>query len=182
MASDLSDTEEIPNIEAYSNSFAELLSEAESHAYRLIRESATAPKDAYEHWQAFSSAVDWTEPWIRCLLGFHLLVFTVAVLTRRNINVQMALFLFITVLVSTSEYLNSYCAGNWRQFSRQNYFDSHGVFAGIMFAGPLLTIVLLQLVNLLALTASALVSAKKLELQKKKQSAISSTATAKKSN
>eukprot|EP00602_Paraphysomonas_sp_CaronLab_P010320 CAMPEP_0185021662 /NCGR_PEP_ID=MMETSP1103-20130426/4368_1 /TAXON_ID=36769 /ORGANISM="Paraphysomonas bandaiensis, Strain Caron Lab Isolate" /LENGTH=63 /DNA_ID=CAMNT_0027553331 /DNA_START=39 /DNA_END=227 /DNA_ORIENTATION=- len=63
MASDLSDTEEIPNIEAYSNSFAELLSEAESHAYRLIRESATAPKDAYEHWQAFSSAVDWTEPW-----------------------------------------------------------------------------------------------------------------------
>ena len=43
--------------------------------------------------------------------------------------------------------LNTYCFNNWSLFSKQNYFDEHGVFASNLYAGPLLLICLFQLVS-----------------------------------
>jgi hypothetical protein len=49
-------------------------------------------------------------------------------------------------LIFISERLNSECELHWKEFATQNYFDKSGAFAGMMFAGPLLTIGFIQLV------------------------------------
>lgn len=127
--------------------FGDFMKGIEESMLRMMKESAKAPETALQHWQAFVAAIDWTETWIRALLTFHVVLLMVAFLTRNSINAQTALFLSICGLIFISEYLNSYCAMNWQQFARQNYFDVHGVFAGTLYAGPLLIIALFQLVN-----------------------------------
>jgi hypothetical protein len=104
---------------------------------------------------AFSSAVDWSERWIQCLLGFHIILFLAVIISRKNADLQTFLFLFIAVLVFLSETINSYCAIHWKEFSKQNYFDNQGVFIGILFAAPLLSICLFQLVSCLLFSSSS---------------------------
>jgi hypothetical protein len=50
------------------------------------------------------------------------------------------------VLVLLAEHLNSFCAQHWESFATQNYFDTHGSFAAVIYASPLLFIALLQMV------------------------------------
>ncbi|CAE7674492.1 TMEM18 [Symbiodinium microadriaticum] len=97
-----------------------------------------------------------------------------AVIFRKNVNIQTGIFLLVTILVAMSEFLNSYCADHWREFSSQNYFDKRGVFAGSIFAAPLLIIALFQLINFLIMSSSALVTAKRLELRRKRATQTSS--------
>jgi pantothenate kinase len=130
-----------------SGDFGDFMTSIEQSMLSMMKETAKAPETAMEHWQAFSAAVDWSETWIRCLLSFHLVLLTIVLLTRKNVNAQTVLFLLICTLAFLSEHLNTYCAANWTTFSKQNYFDKHGAFAGIMYAGPLLIIGLFQLVS-----------------------------------
>mmetsp|Transcript_40516 Transcript_40516/g.41345 ORF Transcript_40516/g.41345 Transcript_40516/m.41345 type:complete len:175 (-) Transcript_40516:138-662(-) len=146
-------------------SFPQFMGGIEENLTKLVKENAKVPQDMFEHWQAFSSAIDWNENWIRGLLAFHVICFIVAVGFRRNIHVQTFLFLFISALVFLSERINSYCAQNWRLFSKQNYFDKKGIFSGIFFSGPLLAICFFQLVSTLLQASSALVIAKRYELR-----------------
>lgn len=46
-----------------------------------------------------------------------------------------------------SETINNYGMIYWKYFSKQNYFDKHGVFIGILFSAPLLIIGFIQLVS-----------------------------------
>jgi hypothetical protein len=131
--------------------FGDFLLDIEKNVFDFVKESAKAPETAWEHWQAFCAAIDWTETWLRCLLGFHVTLFLLVLLTRSSVNAQTVLFLFICSLVFSAEWLNSYCALNWPLFATQNYFDAHGVFASTLFAGPLLVILLVQLVRSIAL-------------------------------
>lgn len=133
--------------------FGDFMKSIEESMVHMMKESANAPQTAMEHWNAFSSAVDWSENWIRSLLVFHVVLLLIVVATRKNLDLQTLFFAAICLLVFCSEFLNSYCAQNWASFSKQNYFDSHGVFAGIMYSGPLLLIGLFQLVSNLQLTA-----------------------------
>lgn len=128
--------------------FGDFMKGIEESMLHMMKESAKAPETAMEHWQAFAAAIDWSETWIRALLGFHVVMLLVAFLTRNSVNAQTVLFLLICGLIFVSEYLNSYCAVNWQLFARQNYFDLHGVFAGTLYAGPLLIIALFQLVSI----------------------------------
>lgn len=130
-----------------SGDFGDFMASIEQSMLHLIKETAQAPSTAWEHWQAFSSAVDWSETWIRCLLSFHLVLFTLVLLTRKSEIAQIALFMVVCGLTFLSERLNSYCSDHWTEFSKQNYFDKHGVFASIMYSGPLLVIGLIQLVR-----------------------------------
>ena len=66
-------------------------------------------------------------------------------------DVQTVIFLLAVSLVAMAEKINSYCAANWKVFATQNYFDRHGVFAGIVFCTPLLLLLLFQLVSDLVL-------------------------------
>jgi hypothetical protein len=127
--------------------FGDFMANVEESMKHLMRETAKAPETALEHWQAFSSAVDWSETWIRGLVAFHLVLFALVILTRKSETAQTVLFSVVCLLTFMSERLNTYCAANWMQFSKQNYFDQHGVFAGIMYSGPLLVSGLVLLVS-----------------------------------
>jgi hypothetical protein len=100
-------------------------------------------------WGAFSAAINWKEPLIRGLLAFHLFLYMLFIgfLLFGNVAGQAALFFFIALLVAFSERINTYFAEHWEDVATQNYFDGQGVFAGILFAAPLLTLCLFQLVS-----------------------------------
>ncbi|KAJ7523306.1 hypothetical protein O6H91_18G045900 [Diphasiastrum complanatum] len=74
----------------------------------------------------FIHAVDWTEPWIICVLVFHLFLLVLVVKSRKHVNVQMAIFLFGVLGVYCAEYLNTLLSRNWTHFARQQYFDPFG--------------------------------------------------------
>ncbi len=73
----------------------------------------------------------------------------------------------ICICVFLSERLNKVCAENWSHFATQNYFDAKGTFAGIFFAGPLLLIGFIQLLNFLYTASQLLVKVKRQELAMK---------------
>ena len=52
-------------------------------------------RDFYSDAMGFVHAIDWSERWLLGLLGFHLLVWTLCIATRRNNNAQIALLLTI---------------------------------------------------------------------------------------
>lgn len=47
----------------------------------------------------------------------------------------------------SSELINTYLRDRWHEFSRQNYFDEHGIFMGVVWAGPLLLLGFTMLVS-----------------------------------
>ena len=138
---------EIDDESISSGDFNEFMGGIEQQLKTMMMESAKAPKTAWEHWSAFSAAVDWNETWIRILLSFHVFVWLFVLVTRKNVDCQTVAFFFITVIVFMSERINSYASENWQLFSKQNYFDSHGVFMGLMVSGPLILVLLFQLVG-----------------------------------
>jgi transmembrane protein 18 len=146
----------------------DMLGEIEEQVKQLMRDNpgnARSPETPWEMWQAFSSAVNWSQRWIQGLLAFHALLFALVIVFRNNENAQVVLFMLICVLLYFCEQINTYCAQHWEEFSTDNYFDDRGVFAGVMFAGPLLLIGLFQLVNFLRLTSTLLIKAKRMQLQ-----------------
>eukprot|EP00271_Cylindrocystis_brebissonii_P020411 TRINITY_DN6740_c0_g1_i1.p1 TRINITY_DN6740_c0_g1~~TRINITY_DN6740_c0_g1_i1.p1 ORF type:complete len:170 (-),score=43.73 TRINITY_DN6740_c0_g1_i1:125-634(-) len=115
----------------------------------------------------FFHAIDWTEPWLICLLVGHVLLLLVALLTRRNSNVQFALFAFALIGVYSAETLNFYADKHWRAFAGQNYFDKHGIFTSTLWSGPLIILSLVVLVNLLVALATMMVKWKRAELKQR---------------
>lgn len=61
--------------------------------------------------------------------------------------VQVGLFAAILVGARSAEYINTYLGRHWQEFARQNYFDEHGVFMGVMWSGPLLLLGFAMLVS-----------------------------------
>lgn len=136
------------DVDEEAGTFDDFMGSVEEQMTDLIQKTnSQAPKDMREQWLAFSSAINWNETWLQCLLAFHVLLFVLMLLFRKNVDFQTFLFFFIMGLVYFSENINSYCAMHWREFSTQNYFDGSGVFSGILFSGPLLIILLCQLVR-----------------------------------
>ena len=68
---------------------------------RKLREAAgpDALRQAYDLWRGFVEAVDWSETWIRCLLGFHLTMLALALVTRKSESAQTIIFLACMCLV-----------------------------------------------------------------------------------
>ena len=114
---------------------------------------------------AFVHAVDWTEPWIVCLLAAHVVLWTSAVALRRDPNYQATLFFSMCAAVAVSEPLNSFARDNWRSFSGQNYFNGSGLFAAVVWAGPMLALLSLQTINALFLAGELLIKVKRRDLK-----------------
>ncbi|CAM9535518.1 unnamed protein product [Choristocarpus tenellus] len=140
------------------NGFAE---NVQAEVFNMISSQSVGPQGFVENVQAFRHAVDWSETWIQGLLTFHLFLLIFFIITRNNFNIQVGLFLVVLALGRASELLNTYLAGRWKDFARQNYFDPNGVFMGIMWASPLLFVGFLQLLNFLRQCASMLVIVKR---------------------
>ncbi|XP_037080429.1 transmembrane protein 18-like isoform X2 [Pollicipes pollicipes] len=119
--------------------------------------------------QFCAQGVDWTERWIVALLVFHVTMFAVAVLARRRLNMQFAIFVILLSLVYFSEDINTFAAQNWRAFSNQQYFDSQGMFVSIVFSMPILLNCLLIVCNWLWRTNGALSQVMRQDLTNKRR-------------
>ena len=143
-----------------------------------MKETSKAPQDLKEHFLAFTSAINWKEPFIRCLIAFHIIIFIIMIVTRKNIDIQFIIFMVLCFSVYMSERINTWSHMHWQTFSTQDYFDKQGVFSGMMFSGPMLIILFIQLLSFLSLASSSLIQVKRMELKhKKSQQATTTTKT-----
>jgi prolipoprotein diacylglyceryltransferase len=129
------------------------------------------PQTPMEHFHAFRSAINWTEPFILYLMAFHVIVFVLCMWASRpsrSLVPRVVIMICVGILVRSAERLNTYAAQNWEAFSTQNYFDSKGVFMGIFLCGPLLVDSFLMLVIFLREASQLLVQVKTAELKRKK--------------
>ncbi|CAH2010493.1 unnamed protein product [Acanthoscelides obtectus] len=94
--------------------------------------------DKIDNFLAFLWNIDWRDPWLIGLIIFHISVFMMAILTRNYGNFQAVLFFCLLLLVYFSESINELAATNWKIFSRQQYFDSNGLFISVVFSIPIL--------------------------------------------
>ena len=114
---------------------------------------------------SFWHAVNWREPFIICLLCFHACVFATAWVTRRHANVSSTIFLVVLLLVLCAKSLNTAAAARWEHISTQNYFDRNGIFASVLFSGPLLLLGMFLLLNMILESSRLLVKVKQAELR-----------------
>ncbi|CAM9216148.1 unnamed protein product [Sphacelaria rigidula] len=147
-------------LEKHGDAFAGFMSGVQSSVFNSISSQSVGPQGFVENFQAFRSAVDWEERWIQGLLAFHVCTFLFFIVTRAHFGCQVGLFIFILVGARSSEYINTYLRNHWQDFSRQNYFDEHGIFMGVMWAGPLILLGFAMLVSLLCQAASLMVAVK----------------------
>ncbi|KAJ3655581.1 hypothetical protein Zmor_014704 [Zophobas morio] len=87
---------------------------------------------------SFIWSIDWRDPWLIALFTFHITIFIMAIFTRNYGNFQALLFFCLLLLVYFSESINKLASNNWKIFSRQQYFDSNGLFISVVFSMPIL--------------------------------------------
>jgi hypothetical protein len=109
--------------------------------------SQGAPTNTLEAIQAFIAAVDWQQPFFLSLLCFHLCLLLLAWLLRHSYMLQLMLLGGLLGLVSASENLNSLCKQHWRSLTSEDYFDSGGIFASLVWASPLALIAFITVVR-----------------------------------
>ncbi|KAF9138809.1 hypothetical protein BGX30_008740 [Mortierella sp. GBA39] len=138
----------------------------------LVDHLQTAWVDFKSASSGFIQAVEWQQTWIQMVLAMHLIIFIIIVSLRNRPN-PLAAMLFCTILLAAlSEPLNGIGSRHWQLFADDNYFDTHGVFTSLVWAGPLLANAMVATMLLLRVTAKLLVKVKKAQLEdskKKKQ-------------
>ncbi|XP_068659368.1 uncharacterized protein [Aristolochia californica] len=132
---------------------------------KLSAEFRAGLQPAYDNFIGFFHAIDWKEPWLIGLMSFHVVLLLVVLITRRNINFQICMFLMALTGVYLAENINTLLAKNWRSFAGQNYFDPHGLFFSVLWSGPLILISIINLVNSLISLCYLIVRWKKAELR-----------------
>ncbi|KAL5466849.1 hypothetical protein EMCRGX_G031000 [Ephydatia muelleri] len=82
--------------------------------------------------------VDWTEPWLLALMGFHTAVFVLIILSRRHQFVQATLLALLGILCVAGESVNQWAAINYRKFAAHQYFDAGGFFISLVYSAPMI--------------------------------------------
>mmetsp|Transcript_8114 Transcript_8114/g.9803 ORF Transcript_8114/g.9803 Transcript_8114/m.9803 type:complete len:266 (+) Transcript_8114:88-885(+) len=139
----------------------------------IMANSASQPETAWEHVQAFTSAITWKEPFVLSLLIFQIVIFGLSIWAsnpQRGLVPRFTMMLLIGALVRSAEYINTYASQHWEEWGiTQNYFDRHGIFVGIMFCGPLLLNCFIMLLRFLREASQLLIEVKKVEIQKQRK-------------
>ncbi|XWS24843.1 hypothetical protein CRYUN_Cryun27aG0019800 [Craigia yunnanensis] len=132
---------------------------------KLSSELRSGLRPAYDNFIGFYYAIHWKEPWLMCLLSFHVFLLIMTIFSRKNTNFQMCLFLLALLGVYFAESLNKFLGDNWKKFATQNYFDPSGLFLSVLWSGLLLTIAIIILINTLFSMCYLIVRWKKAELR-----------------
>lgn len=110
--------------------------------YTVIYEDMEKPirVDEIEGLWTYLSTIDWYDPWFRYLLLFHILccLMTILITIKKIPILQFAYFGLLLMMVFFSENLNEWAAQNYKLFSKQQYFDSNGLFISTVFSTPIL--------------------------------------------
>ncbi|CAL1397465.1 unnamed protein product [Linum trigynum] len=152
-------------MEALKSAMDQHLDQMADLVQKLSSELRSGLQPAYENFMGFFHAIDWTEPWLMGMMGFHVFLLLVVIFSRKSTNFQMGLFLLTLAGVRFAEILNRILRNNWRNFATQNYFDPHGLFLSAVWSGPLLVIACLILVNSLFNLCYMIVRWKRAELK-----------------
>ena len=133
-------------------------------------ESKSRPWTFSETAKGFVHAVDWTEPLLLGIAGWHLLMLGLAVATRHHTWTHAALFTCLCGQVLAAEQLNLLGARHWKDFASQDYFDKQGVFISVVMSLPTVLLLLGMLINMVRTAGDLLVQAKVAELKAKQRS------------
>lgn len=119
----------------------------------------------YDQAMGFYHAVSWSkEKWLQALLAGHVVTLLLIIFGQRFRTLQMIIFLTGCFLIFMSEQLNTIGREHWKDFSTQNYFDTHGVFMSVVFSAPILINITIQLLVTLAVASNLVVKVKRHEL------------------
>ncbi|KAF7992236.1 hypothetical protein HCN44_001561 [Aphidius gifuensis] len=113
----------------------------------------------------FILTIDWRDPWLALLLAFHVAITMTAFMTRNHANFQILLFLVLLLLVYFSENINEIAASNWSAFSKQQYFDSKGLFISIVFSVPILMNCMIMVASWLYQSSQLMTNLKRAQLR-----------------
>ncbi|KAI0531040.1 hypothetical protein KFK09_000589 [Dendrobium nobile] len=132
---------------------------------RVSAEMRGGFRPAVDNFVGFFHAIDWNEPWLICLLLFHVTLLVIAFISRKRINFQLGLSIFAFSGVYLAERINRFLSKNWKSFAGQNYFDPNGLFISVLWSGPLLLISIILVINTLITLCKLIVKWKKAELR-----------------
>ncbi|KAH8271632.1 hypothetical protein KR018_011753 [Drosophila ironensis] len=127
----------------------------------------------------FLLSIDWKDPWLMALIAAHILITATTLLSRNNANFQVFLFLVLLVAVYFTESINEYAAQNWSSFSKQQYFDSNGLFISTVFSIPILLNCMLLIGSWLYNSTQLMVSLKTAQLKQQARQECKKAAEAK---
>lgn len=124
----------------------------------------------------FYHAVSWSQDlWIWGIFALQAASLYCVIATRKERpSGQLACFLGVSFMCAGASTLNGLGHKHWNLFSTQNYFDKHGVFISVIYTGPLLLILMVQLVLIVKELFRVAVTAGKLKIknhQRKQQEA-----------
>ena len=117
----------------------------------------------------YLKTIEWSDPWFSGLGAFHVTCAVLTVLTRSRGVVQAVYFSSLMVLVFCAEMINEWAAANWQLFSRQQYFDSNGLFISVVFSVPLLVNCLVIVVSWLWDVGLLIANVKTLKIQEQQR-------------
>ncbi|XP_031638183.1 transmembrane protein 18 [Contarinia nasturtii] len=135
----------------------------------MDREQFINGDEIVDYW-GYLKSIDWYDPWLIALILVHIGTTTAAVCTRNHSLFQMVLFLVLLLLVYFSETINELAARNWRTFSRQQYFDSNGLFISTVFSIPILLNCMLMIGNWLYNSTQLMSKLKVAQLKEQRKS------------
>ncbi|KAK8791330.1 hypothetical protein WA171_002277, partial [Blastocystis sp. BT1] len=110
---------------------------------------STLKTESIQTLKQFYNTVDWSEPWIRCVLVGLIIWFVLIVYFRDNYFFQLTVFLVDSAVVFGAKGLNSIGRKYWQSFSAKNYFDEDGFFISFFVSLPILFITCFQIFFLL---------------------------------
>mmetsp|Transcript_15242 Transcript_15242/g.19890 ORF Transcript_15242/g.19890 Transcript_15242/m.19890 type:complete len:261 (-) Transcript_15242:267-1049(-) len=138
-----------------------------------IMEGQSGPQTFQEHFEAFRSAITWSEPFIMGLVAFQLIIFlSTLYVCRKNVALapRIVLMVMIAGTVRSAEMLNSWASKNWEDWGiTQNYFDPRGIFVSIFVCAPLMVNSFIMLIMFLRESSVLLVQVKTAELKQKRK-------------
>ncbi|KAI8141623.1 transmembrane protein 18-domain-containing protein [Fennellomyces sp. T-0311] len=129
----------------------------------------SSPIDRYmERTYQFLDAIDWSQTWIRGLIGFHVLCFLTTICLRKRSTALSIYFFILLGMAALAQPLNNLGKTHWEKFASADYFDESGLFIVSVYALPLVFNCFITLMLILKAAAGLLVEMKRAQIRGKK--------------